>query len=119
MKVRKWAASVNQTPDAKNAPAIPIMRTCGLVNEEAACRCKRQVAVHIHFDFIGPDKMSFSRHPTKGPAKTLEPKRLQGLVEIERVAKVFRSHPEYAAPPGLVEGIRSFIAKGGFRTLDE
>lgn len=93
-------------------------RTCGLVNEAAACRCKRQIPVHLHFDFIGPDKMFFSRHAARGPAKTLDPERLRGLLDTERVAEVFRSHPDYAAPQALVERMRSFIAQGGLRSLD-
>ncbi len=103
---------------ARGALTEYMTRTCGLANEEAACRCKRQIPVHLHFDFIGPDKMYFSRHPRNGPGKPLDRNRLLALVETERVAEVFRSHPEYAAPPSLVERMRTFIAKGGLRSLD-
>ena len=44
---------------------------------------------------------------------------LEALVETERVAAVFRSHPDYAAPPLLVERMRAFIAKGGLGSLDD
>ena len=93
-------------------------KTCGLVNDAAACRCTRQVPVHIHFDFVGPEKLAFSRHAANHPAKKLDQVRLMGLVETERVAEVFRSHPEYAAPPALAERMRSFIAQGGLKSLD-
>lgn len=103
---------------ARDALTEYMSRTCGLVNEAAACRCTRQIPTHIHFDFIGPDKMFFSRHPVRGPAKALDPERLRGLLDTERVAEVFRSHPDYAAPEGLVERMRAFVARGGLRSLD-
>lgn len=103
---------------ARDALTEYMSRTCGLVNEAAACRCRRQVPTHIHFDFIGPDKMFFTRHPVRGPAKALDPERLRGLLDTERVAEVFRSHPDYAAPEGLVERMRAFVARGGLRSLD-
>ncbi len=103
---------------AREALTGYMTRTCGLVNENAACRCKRQIPVHIHFDFIGPDKMFFSRHPARGPAKALDPERLRGLLDTERVAEVLRSHPDYAAPERLVERMRAFVAGGGLRALD-
>lgn len=93
-------------------------RTCGLVSEEAACRCKRQVPVHIHFDFIGPEKMFFTRHAARIPGKSLDRERLMGLMELERVAEVFRSHPQYTAPAGLVQRMKSFINQGGLQSLD-
>jgi RNA polymerase sigma factor (sigma-70 family) len=94
-------------------------KTCGLVNEQAACRCKRQIPVHLHFDFIAPDRLVFSTHAHRGAAKSLDPDRLQALADTERVAEVFRSHPEYAAPTGLVDRMRSFIAKGGLQALED
>ena len=103
---------------ARDALTEYMSRTCGLVNENAACRCRRQIPVHIHFDFIGPDKMFFSRHPVRGPAKALDPERLRGLLDTERVAEVFRSYPDYAAPEGLVERMRAFIARGGLSSLN-
>lgn len=88
------------------------------MNEEAACRCKRQIPVHIHFDFIGPEKMFFTRHAARAPGRALDRERLMGLMELERVAEVLRSHPQYAAPAALVDRIKSFIDQGGLRPLD-
>ena len=103
---------------ARDALTAYMTKTCGLVNEEAACRCTRQVPVHIHFDFVGPEKLNFSRHAACHPAKQIDSARLMALVETERVAEVFRSHAEYAAPPGLTDRMRAFIAQGGLRSLD-
>jgi RNA polymerase sigma factor (sigma-70 family) len=103
---------------ARDALTGYMTRTCGLVNAEAACRCKRQIPVHLHFDFVGPDKLYFSRHAASRPGRPIDPKRLLALVETERVAEVFRSHPEYTAPEGLVQRMRAFIEKGGLGSLD-
>jgi RNA polymerase sigma factor (sigma-70 family) len=103
---------------ARDALTGYMTKTCGLVNEQAACRCERQVPVHIHFDFVGPEKLAFSRHPARQPAKSLDRARLMGLVETERVAEVFRSHPDYSAPLALLERMRAFIAQGGLQALE-
>jgi hypothetical protein len=74
---------------------------------------------HLHFDFIGPEKLTFSRHPRRGAAKVLDRALLDALVETERVAEVFRSHPEYVAPESLVQRMRAFIARGGLDSLND
>jgi hypothetical protein len=35
----------------------------------------------------------------------------QAIAEVHRATAVQRAHPEYAAPPALIEGLRRLIAR--------
>jgi hypothetical protein len=40
--------------------------------------------------------------------------RLQELDEVKRLAVLFRSHPDYAAPETFVESVRTLVDSGRF-----
>jgi RNA polymerase sigma factor (sigma-70 family) len=91
--------------------------TCGLINPAAPCRCARQAAYKASKDrtkakplvFAAP-LLSQRKHPEIVAG-------MQELTELDRVAALFRSHPEYQAPRSFVEAVRSLLASGRFRLL--
>ena len=90
---------------------------CGLVNSKAACSCARRVAPAIakgrvtsgHLLFAGRGQPA---HIADAEAGTAE------IEELHRVAGVFRSHPSYAAPHGVMEAVRRIVTSGKYRVLD-
>jgi RNA polymerase sigma factor (sigma-70 family) len=93
-----------------------MQRSCGLVHADNACRCARQIPVHVASGFIRPEELLSRRreHPSKS---AVDPERLRHMSEIERVACVFRDDIE-DAPESLVLKMREFIAGGGLAALD-
>lgn len=91
-------------------------RSCGLVNANNACRCARQIPVHLAYDFIRPDELLAHRraHSSKS---TVTPERLQEMAEIERAACLFRDEID-ATPQSLVSRVREFIGRGGLAALE-
>jgi RNA polymerase sigma factor (sigma-70 family) len=91
-------------------------RSCGLVNAENACRCARQIPVHLAYGFIRADEL-LARRRTHASQSAVDVERLQQMVEIERVACLFRDDID-GPPQALVLRMRHFIARGGLAALD-
>lgn len=74
--------------------------TCGLVNPAAPCRCTHQVAVKAG---KGKTRRLLFALPLVAHRKNPEVVAgIQELAELDRVAALFRSHPEYQAPNHLL-----------------
>jgi len=93
-----------------------MQRRCGLVDPSNLCRCLRQVPIANGAGVARLDALQFASHPERR-----EPRRLPLLEEageLERAADVLKAHPDYAAPPALVERIRGLIDSGRYRMFD-
>jgi RNA polymerase sigma factor (sigma-70 family) len=91
-------------------------RSCGLVDSSNACRCARQIPVHLAFGFIRPEEL-LARRRAQPSQSAIDPERLRHMAEIERVACLFRDDVD-GAPASLVGKMRAFIARGGLAALD-
>jgi RNA polymerase sigma factor (sigma-70 family) len=91
-------------------------RSCGLVDANNACRCARQIPVHLAYDFIRPEEL-FARRRAHPSRSNVNPKRLRDMAEIERAACLFRDDID-EAPESLVTRMREFIGRGGLSALD-
>jgi RNA polymerase sigma factor (sigma-70 family) len=93
-------------------------RRCGVFDPENRCRCEGVVAAAVASKVLDPARLLFADHPTRA-ARAPAPAR--GTDEIEalgRVAEVIRSHPDYAAPRAVEEGLRALLRSGRLRLLD-
>jgi RNA polymerase sigma factor (sigma-70 family) len=91
-------------------------RSCGLVDANNACRCARQIPVHLAYDFIRPEEL-FARRRAHPSRSDVNPERLRDMAEIERAACLFRDDID-EAPESLVTRMREFIGRGGLSALD-
>jgi len=91
-------------------------KSCGLVNANNACRCARQIPVHLAYDFIRPDEL-LARRRAQPSKSAITPERLRELSEIERVACLYRDDVD-GTPDSLLERVREFIGRGGLAALD-
>jgi len=91
-------------------------KSCGLVNANNACRCARQIPVHLAYEFIRPDEL-LARRRTQPSKSAITPERLRELGEIERVACLYRDDID-GTPASLLERVREFIGQGGLAALD-
>jgi RNA polymerase sigma factor (sigma-70 family) len=91
-------------------------RSCGLVNADNACRCARQIPVHVTFGFIQPEAL-LERRRREASKSSVDPERLGQMAEIERVACLFRDDVD-DAPATLVSKMRDLISRGALAALD-
>jgi len=85
-----------------------MQKRCGLVNPDNPCRCHLYVNQVINAKGKDSKNLLFAGHPCLGGKETIKLEQLQELKELQRIAVIFRSHPEYAAPESLVEKFRLF-----------
>jgi RNA polymerase sigma factor (sigma-70 family) len=94
-------------------------KKCSLVNPENPCQCARHVTLAVETGWVDPEKPKFAGHLCYVRADMKAVNRLQIMDEIERMAVLFRSHPEYAAPVMFVEGLREMLDSGKFKMFGE
>lgn len=88
---------------------------CGLVREEAACRCERQLPALRHLRQQGQPGQANSRPavPIKQDAAQAEAA-FDAYVRVSDAAALFRAHPEAAAPLAMLAAIRAVLTQEGF-----
>lgn len=92
---------------------------CGLVNEEAACRCSKQIGPAIDEGRIDASRLLFADHPERLiDARSLLPK-LRELEELHATVQIYRSHPDYAAPASIVLALRELLRARGPSVLSD
>ena len=92
---------------------------CGLANPANPCRCQRQVGPNIKSGRIQTDNLLFANHPRRTSSREVLLSHIQEMDELERAAALFRSHPDYAAPSALVDGISNLMDSGQLRLLGD
>lgn len=88
-------------------------RNCGLVSEQAACRCRRQIGPSIHAGLLDPERPVYAVHPASARE---EPGLLEAHAAVERgerYLEVLRSHPRYAAPETVADVLRPLLERVG------
>jgi RNA polymerase sigma factor (sigma-70 family) len=84
-------------------------KKCGLFNSENPCRCARQVAFGEKRGVINPGKLLFATHPSRTAKDLPDLRQVAEMDEFKRLATLFRSHPDYIAPKGLVEALKNAL----------
>ena len=92
-------------------------RNCGLIKSENPCHCRQLAPSAVKTGWVKPDKLIFANHKRKQPTVDFDESYLQELDELNRVAVLFRSHPDYAAPETFLENIKVMLDSGRFKLL--
>jgi hypothetical protein len=94
-----------------------MQRKCGLINPANPCRCARRVNHAIQIGRIDPQRLLFAGHPVRAAEKAVLAERVREMHDLESAARLFRSHPTFAAPEAFVQGIRKLVESGRFAVL--
>lgn len=86
-------------------------RNCGLVSEQAPCRCRKQIAPSLHAGMIDPKKLVYAIHPVRAQRDPSLWKTYRAIEGLHRSVEVFRSHPDYAAPDSMVSRFQELLAR--------
>ncbi|MEW6665437.1 MAG: RNA polymerase sigma factor [Thermodesulfobacteriota bacterium] len=87
-------------------------RKCSLVHPDNPCACSRLIPHEIRIKMLDPKNLRFANHRCHARASGSAADRLQELDGLRRVAVLFRSHPDYAAPETFVASIRRLVESG-------
>jgi hypothetical protein len=86
-------------------------RSCGLVNESAGCRCRRQIRPSAHAGMLDPEQPVYALHPVRARAEPGLRDAYAAIEAGERYFEVVRSHPDYAARESVRETLRRALAR--------
>jgi RNA polymerase sigma factor (sigma-70 family) len=89
--------------------------TCGLVDPKLPCRCGKQAACAVQRGYIDPNRLLWTAHPAQ---KEMKQAHVNEVDAIARGVAVLRSHPSYAAPASLIDGLKKLIEGGHSGLLD-
>jgi RNA polymerase sigma factor (sigma-70 family) len=91
-----------------------LQQHCGLIDPANPCRCQKQIAPCMASGRLHPDRLLFVQHPV-APFPSVQPDPvMQELRTLDRVAAIYRSHPNYEAPAVFVEAIKRLLASDSF-----
>ncbi len=92
--------------------------TCGLVNPAAPCRCTQQAAYKRANGKASLKQLVFAAPLVSQRTNPEVITGMQELAELDRVAALFRSHPDYQAPHSFVEAMQTLLRSAPFRLLN-
>ena len=92
-------------------------QNCGLINLKNPCTCSRLAPSAVKTGWVNPEKLIFANHKRKHQTDDFDKSSLHELDEINRVATLFRNHPDYAAPKTFIENIKEMLDSGRFKLL--
>ena len=92
-------------------------RNCGLIHPENPCHCETVVDYDLAQGRIDPDNLQYANHPCLARRDPATPERLKELGELEKMAALFRGHPDYRAPDAFVRGLQGMLESGAFENF--
>ena len=90
---------------------------CGLVNEDAACRCAARVRPAVAAGRVDPDRPMFAGHRRLPDAPPIA-RAVRAMEDLHDAAAIFRSHPNFAASDDLARSVTEALRRGGDDLLD-
>jgi RNA polymerase sigma factor (sigma-70 family) len=85
---------------------------CGFINAENQCRCERAAPLAVRAGALDPARLTYSQHPQRGREQELPRDYLEQLNSLQRLAALFKSHPDYVAPDTCLGTLRDLIGHG-------
>jgi RNA polymerase sigma factor (sigma-70 family) len=89
-----------------------MLENCGAVNPDNACHCDRAAPYAIETHGIDPKNLLFAGHRCRTRRKGPSMQHLEELDSLQRVAALFKNHPDYAAPETFLESLKELVQSG-------
>ncbi|HLZ56182.1 MAG TPA: RNA polymerase sigma factor [Ktedonosporobacter sp.] len=96
-----------------------VQQKCGIVNPDNPCRCAKHVGNEIRARVLRPEKLRYVTAERVIPDAQEVRAGVRELHELDRAAALFRTHPTYKAPDGLMKGVRQLLSSGQFALFAE
>jgi RNA polymerase sigma factor (sigma-70 family) len=94
-----------------------MMRHCGLVNKNNACRCEKKAGRDLHWGVMDPQKSSLVDRHEAAKIRTQAMADLKELSEIERTTALFRNYPKYRSPESFKNIVKDLVNSGKYRVF--
>jgi RNA polymerase sigma factor (sigma-70 family) len=87
-------------------------KKCSLVNPQNPCACVKLIPHEIKIKMLNPRNLRFANHRCHARGTDRARAQMHELDEMRRVAALFRSHPDYAAPESFIASIKELVESG-------
>lgn len=94
-----------------------MMRHCGLVNKDNACRCEKKAGRDLHWGLMDPQKSSLVDRHEVAKIRAQAVADLKELSEIERTTALFRNYPKYRSPESFKNIVKDLVNSGKYRVF--
>lgn len=91
---------------------------CSLMNPSNPCTCERMVLGCTPQKFEEYSERTFTAYPCRGRNGPDVMKHIQEFDKLQRVAVIFRSHPDYAAPETFMDNLKEMMNSGRFELFN-
>lgn len=95
-----------------------MLENCGAVNSDNACHCEKAAPYAIESHVIDPKNLIFTQHRCRAKREGLSMDHLEELHSLQRVAALFKNHPDYAAPETCLESLKELVQSGRVRLFE-
>jgi RNA polymerase sigma factor (sigma-70 family) len=94
-----------------------MVRHCGLVNKNNACRCEKKAGTDLHRGLMDPQKSSLAEREEAAKIRAQAVAHLKELSEIERTTALFRNYPKYRSPESFKNIVKDLVDSGKYRVF--
>ena len=79
---------------------------CGLVNENAKCKCRKRIKIAIDRKRLNPENLIYSQQLVE---KKIHLKSIDEMNELDSIASIYKSNPYYHASDRIISGIKEIL----------
>ncbi|MFQ5650120.1 MAG: RNA polymerase sigma factor [bacterium] len=94
-----------------------MQQKCGIINSANKCHCDRRIDPAIKKGRLDRRNLLFTGPAVMVRARKTVQHHVQEMEELERIAALYRSHPDYAAPHGFLQHLEELIQSSRFDIL--
>ena len=95
-----------------------MLKNCGAVKAENPCHCEHVAPHAIQTQAIDPKNLLFAGHRWRDEGGGLSMKYFEELDSLQRMAALFKNHPDYAAPETFLENLKEMVRSGQIRLFE-
>jgi hypothetical protein len=95
-----------------------MLEYCSLIRSTNPCQCARQASRQTREGIIDLNDLHFAGKPCAARHEPRILEKLHKLDELKRVAVLFRTHPDYAAPDDFASGVRALLESGQYEFFE-
>ena len=91
---------------------------CSLINPANPCTCKKWIVKCTPHEFEEVANRPYTTYPCRGRHDTGVLNRIKEYSELNRVAAIYRNHPDYIAPETFVDNLKKLMNSGQFELFN-
>ncbi|MPZ35379.1 MAG: sigma-70 family RNA polymerase sigma factor [Rhodospirillales bacterium] len=86
-----------------------MQRNCGLVNDDAPCRCRKQIGPCLHMSTIDPARLLYASQRRASSDRPEVRQQLDAIESVHRSVVVYREQPAFGASEALSERLKRLL----------